>query len=73
MNVETKIQPDSKPRDRVVSRQETASILNVSTRTLRRMELRGELPRVQITERCFGHRLSHIEQLIAARTGRVAA
>jgi len=56
--------------DRVRSRAETAARLNVSLRTLRRLELRGEIERVQITERIIGYRDSAIERFLEERTGR---
>ena len=54
--------------DRVVSREETASILRVSVRTLRRMELNGcAPPRVTLTERVFGYRASDIQKFLESR------
>jgi hypothetical protein len=55
--------------DRVRSRAQTAARLNVSLRTLRRLELRGEIERVQITERIIGYRDSAIERFLEERTG----
>jgi predicted DNA-binding transcriptional regulator AlpA len=55
--------------DYVRSRKETALILGVSVRTLKRMELRGEAPpRVKVTERVIGFRDSAINAFINART-----
>jgi predicted DNA-binding transcriptional regulator AlpA len=54
--------------DCVRSRQETADILGVSLRTLRRMELDGNAPpRVKISERIFGFRASDINKFLASR------
>jgi len=55
--------------DYVRNRRETAKILGVSVRTLRRMEARGEAPpRVRITERIIGFRDSAIDAFLNART-----
>jgi predicted DNA-binding transcriptional regulator AlpA len=55
--------------DRVLSNRKTAKVLDCSLRTLRRLELRGELPpRTQITERIFGWRESQIREFLDART-----
>jgi predicted DNA-binding transcriptional regulator AlpA len=55
--------------DAFLSRKETAHILRISLRTLRRLELRGELPpRVNVTERIFGWRESQIREFLDART-----
>jgi predicted DNA-binding transcriptional regulator AlpA len=54
--------------DCVRSRQETADILGVSLRTLRRMELAGcAPPRVTLTERVFGYRASDIQKFLESR------
>jgi hypothetical protein len=51
--------------DRVHGTDETAKILNVSKKTLRRLELRGVFgPRIQITERIHGFRDSTIDQSV---------
>jgi predicted site-specific integrase-resolvase len=55
--------------DRIRGRKETAARLNISLRTLRRLELRGEIERVQITERIVGYRDSAIERFLKERTG----
>jgi hypothetical protein len=54
--------------DRVRSRAETAARLNMSTRTLHRLEQRGEIRRVQVTQRIIGFRDSEIERFLDART-----
>lgn len=54
--------------DYVRSRQETARILGVSVRTLRRMEVAGLLRPTQITQRIRGFRDSVINQFIQSRT-----
>jgi predicted DNA-binding transcriptional regulator AlpA len=55
--------------DRVHGTDETAKILNVSKKTLRRLELRGVFgPRIQITERIHGFRDSTINQYLTSRT-----
>jgi predicted DNA-binding transcriptional regulator AlpA len=55
--------------DFVRSRSETAKILNVSTRTLARLEKQGRAPRrTQITDRICGYRDSAIRQYLDART-----
>lgn len=57
-----------KPIDRIRTRQEVAEILSVSTRTLARMEDRGDLPRrIQITARRMGYRESDIRAFIDSR------
>jgi predicted DNA-binding transcriptional regulator AlpA len=55
--------------DYVRSRKQTAARLNISVKTLQRMEQRGEAPpRVRITERRYGYRDSAIEQFLKSRT-----
>jgi predicted DNA-binding transcriptional regulator AlpA len=55
--------------DRIRTREEFAAILSVSTRTLARMEGRGELPpRVQVSDRRIGWRSSDIEKFIQSRS-----
>jgi predicted DNA-binding transcriptional regulator AlpA len=55
--------------DAFLRRKEAAHILRCSLRTLRRLELRGELPpRVNVTERIFGWRESQIREFLDART-----
>ncbi len=55
--------------DYVRSRQETAKLLGVCVRTLRRMEQRGEAPaRTKITDRIIGYRDSAIKKFLDART-----
>ena len=54
--------------DYVHTRRQAASILGISTRTLMRIEARGELPRVQISPRVVGYRHSEIEKFLSART-----
>lgn len=54
--------------DHVRSIQQTAEILGVSTRTLHRMQLRGEAPpRIKISDRIFGYRDSAIDHFLASR------
>jgi predicted DNA-binding transcriptional regulator AlpA len=54
--------------DRIHTRRETAKLLRVSVRTLRRMEVRGELPpRIRISDRIFGYRQSQIDSWLASR------
>jgi len=51
------------------SRKETAELLRCSLRTLRRLELRGELPpRIKVSDRIFGWRDSQINEFLKART-----
>lgn len=55
--------------DYVRPRKETAKILGVSTRTLRRMEVRGQAPaRVKITDKIIGYRDSAINEFLKSRT-----
>jgi predicted DNA-binding transcriptional regulator AlpA len=55
--------------DFVRSRQETAKILNMSVRTLARLEKQGRAPRrTQITDRICGFRDSAIREFQDART-----
>jgi predicted DNA-binding transcriptional regulator AlpA len=57
--------------DRIRTRQEFAELLAISTRTLDRMEKRGELPRrVNVTDRLVGYRESEIAKFISARAAR---
>jgi predicted DNA-binding transcriptional regulator AlpA len=59
--------------DRIRTRKQVAEILNISTRTLTRMESRGELPpRVRITERIFGYRDSDLNKWLEARKSEAA-
>lgn len=56
--------------DRIRTRKQVADLLSVSTRTLTRMENRGELPpRIRITDRRVGYRESDIAAFIASRAG----
>lgn len=50
--------------DRVRRPQEAASTLGVSTKTLRRLELRGKIRRTQISERIYGFVDSEIQKVI---------
>ena len=60
--------------DRIRTRKQVAEYLGFSTRTLTRMETRGELPpRVQITERIFGYRDSDLSKWVEARKAGAAA
>lgn len=63
------MQADAKPIvDRIRTRKQVADLLSVSTRTLTRMENRGELPpRIQITDRRVGYRESDIAAFINSR------
>jgi hypothetical protein len=53
--------------DRVYSRKKTAELLSVCEKTLRRLELSGELKRVDITPRKVGYRASEIERFLSER------
>jgi len=54
--------------DYVRSVEQTAEILGVSVRTLRRMQLRGDAPRrIRISDRRYGFRDSEISQFLASR------
>lgn len=56
------------PIDYVRSRKETAKILNISMRTLRRMELRREAPaKIQISDNRVGYRDSAIVTFLNSR------
>jgi len=58
------------PIDAVRSRQEVAEILGISTRTLSRLEVSGQMPpRVRVSDRRFGYRDSAINKFIAEREG----
>ena len=60
--------------DRVVSRDETAQLLRVSIRTLRRMELAGNAPpRVTLTSRLFGYRASDIQKFLESLSANSSA
>ena len=55
--------------DFVVMPKAAAKIFGISTRTLRRMQSRGEGPkRVRITDHRFGYRNSEIQKFLEART-----
>jgi predicted DNA-binding transcriptional regulator AlpA len=55
--------------DYVRSRKETAKILNMSVRTLARLEKQGRAPRrIQITDRICGFRDSAIREFQDAKT-----
>ena len=55
--------------DFVRSRDETAKILNMSTRTLARLEKTGNAPtRTQLSERICGYRDSAIRQYLDSKT-----
>ncbi len=57
--------------DRVRSRREFAERLGICTRTLGRMDRRGELPpRVRITDKLIGYRESDIAAFIESRVMR---
>jgi predicted site-specific integrase-resolvase len=53
--------------DRVYSRKNTAALLGVCEKTLRRLELSGQLKRVNITPRKVGYRASEIERFLSER------
>jgi predicted site-specific integrase-resolvase len=55
--------------DCVRTRKETAERLRISVRTLSRMERRGEIQRIRISDRIFGYRDSAIEKFLEERTG----
>jgi predicted DNA-binding transcriptional regulator AlpA len=55
--------------DYVRSRKETAEILNMSTRTLARLEKVGNAPsRTQLSERIIGYRDSAIREYLDSKT-----
>jgi predicted DNA-binding transcriptional regulator AlpA len=59
--------------DRIRSRKQVAEQLGISTRTLDRLQERGELPpRVKISNRLVGYRASEIERYLQSRTQSVA-
>ena len=69
---ETQMSTIEKGVDRFRTRRETAQLLRISLRTLRRLELRGDLPpRVRVSDRIFGWRDSQIDAFLGARTGGV--
>jgi predicted DNA-binding transcriptional regulator AlpA len=53
--------------DCVRNRREAAKMLGISIKTLTRIEHRGELPRVQITDRIVGYRDSALRRFISER------
>jgi predicted DNA-binding transcriptional regulator AlpA len=53
--------------DFIRTRQETAERLRVSLRTLTRMEQRGDLPRIKISDRIYGFRDSAIDAFLKSR------
>jgi predicted DNA-binding transcriptional regulator AlpA len=63
--------------DRVLSPAETAAVLGINERTLRRLVQDGEGPeRVQLSKRRYGHRESAVDRWLANRVctiSRVAA
>ncbi|HPY31120.1 MAG TPA: helix-turn-helix domain-containing protein [Verrucomicrobiota bacterium] len=48
----------------LLSRKQTADLLGVSTRTLRRMERRGELDPIRISSRLVRYSASQIRELL---------
>ncbi len=54
--------------DQLVTVAKAAELLAVSTQTVRRMRLRGELRSVKISERVVRYRLGDVRQLIRERT-----
>jgi predicted DNA-binding transcriptional regulator AlpA len=56
------------PIDHLLDRKQCAKALSVSKDTVIRMEKRGELRRVQISEARVGYRASDIIKLIEERT-----
>jgi hypothetical protein len=60
------VKSDSQPVDRIRSRKETAAILNISVRTLKRLE--PEFPPIPITQRIKGYRDSAIQAFLDARS-----
>ncbi len=64
---------EAKPIDRIRTRQEVAALLSISTRTLSRLEDRGEMPpRIRVSDRRYGYRESDIRAFINSRSGRAA-
>jgi predicted DNA-binding transcriptional regulator AlpA len=60
---------ETKNVDFVRSRKETAQILNMSTRTLARLEKTGNAPsRTQLSERIIGYRDSAIREFLDSKT-----
>ena len=60
---------ETKYIDFVRSRKECAEILNMSTRTLARLEKTGNAPaRTQLSDRIFGYRDSAIREFLDAKT-----
>ena len=55
--------------DRIRGRKETAARLRISTRTLRRLEVSGEIKATRVTDRVVGYRDSEIEKFLDRRTG----
>ncbi len=64
---------EAKPIDRIRTRQEVADLLSISTRTLSRLEDKGEMPpRIRVSDRRYGYKESDIRAFIDARSGRAA-
>lgn len=57
----------TKQDDFLLSRQEAAERLNISVQTLTRLQERGELKRVQVSDRRVGYRNSDVAKFLAAR------
>jgi predicted DNA-binding transcriptional regulator AlpA len=59
--------------DPLRSREETARILNMSTRTLIRLEKEGRAPQLtRLSERCMGYRDSAIKSFLDSLTKQTA-
>ncbi len=54
--------------DRLYTPKQTAEALAISVKTLARMEARGEIRRVQMTEQRHGFRMSEIKNLIEKKS-----
>lgn len=55
--------------DRAVPRKEAAKLLGVCIRTMRNLELRGELQPIYITTKNIGYRDSALRRFLFERTG----
>jgi excisionase family DNA binding protein len=53
--------------DFILTQKQAAERLGISTQTLVRMQARGDLPRVQISDRRVGYRHSDISNFLNAR------
>ena len=60
------------PFDQVRPRKDAATLLGVTTRTLRNIEARGELQPVYVTSRIVGYRDSALRRYLYERTAGLA-